>query len=103
MATWQAGTYRLYQYAGHLTGVKAVIRLEEQSGSHALHAYFTTQDPLPTNSVTEPFYFLYFPYDMFSPMMEMLREEKPIWVHAPDPYNVYIGTHQEPIGEDEGA
>lgn len=103
MATWQVGTYRLYQYAGNVSGTKAVIRLEEQNGPNALHAYFTTENPLPPNSVSGTFYFLYFPYDMFLPMMEMLREEKPIWVHALNQYNVYVGTHEEPIGEDEGA
>lgn len=102
MATWQAGTYRLYQYAGR-TGTKAVIRLEENGGSNALHAYFTTESPLPSNSVTGSFYFLYYPYDTFAAMMEMLREEKPIWVHALNANNVYIGTHEELIGEDEGA
>ena len=102
MATWQVGTYRLYQYAGKTNGAKAVIRLEEQGGSNALHAYFTTEDPLPQNNVSGSFYFLYFPYDMFLPMMEMLREEKPVWVHAMNQYNVYVGTGQEPIGEDEG-
>jgi hypothetical protein len=103
MATWQVGNYRLYQNAGITTGTKAVIRLEEQGGANALHAYFMTDDPLPQNNVNGSFYFLYFPYDMFLSMMEMLREEKPIWVHAYNQYNVYIGTHQEPIGEDEGA
>jgi hypothetical protein len=103
MATWEVGTYRLYQYAGHSSGIKAVIRLEEQGGPNALHAYFTTESPLPNNSVTGTFYFLYFPYDMFVSMMEMLREEKPVWVHAWNEYNVYIGTDQEPIGEDEGV
>jgi len=103
MATWQVGTYRLYQYAGRLTGTKAVVRLEEQGGPNALHAYFTTESPLPDSRVTGSFYFLYFPYDMFASVMEMLREEKPIWVHTLNQYNVYIGTHREPIGEDEGA
>jgi hypothetical protein len=102
MATWQVGTYRLYQYSGRATGIKAVIRLEEQGGVNALHAYFTTENPLPQDSVSGAFYFLYFPYDTFLSVMEMLREEKPVWVHALNEYNVYIGTHQEPIGEDEG-
>jgi hypothetical protein len=102
MADWQVGTYRLYQYAGRL-GTRAVIRLEEQGGPNALHAYFTTDVPLPNNDVSGTFYFLYFPYDMFASVIEMLREEKPIWVHASDANNVYLGTHEEPIGEDEGA
>jgi hypothetical protein len=102
MATWQVGTYRLYQYAGRNASTKAVIRMEEQGGANALHAYFTTETPIPANSVNGSFYFLYFPYDMFLPMMEMLREEKPVWVHALNAENVYIGTDQEPIGEDEG-
>ena len=74
MATWKAGTYRLYQYAGRTTGAKAVVRLEEQDGSKALHAYFVTDDPLPQNNVSGSFYFLYYPYDMFASMMEMLRD-----------------------------
>ncbi len=102
MATWQVGTYRLYQYAGNATGTKAVIRMEEQGGTNALHAYFTTQVPLPQNNVSGSFYFLYFPFDMFLPMMEMMREEKPVWVHALNQSNVYVGTDQEPVGEDEG-
>jgi|tagenome__1003787_1003787.scaffolds.fasta_scaffold20552895_2 hypothetical protein len=101
MATWQVGTYRLYLYAGRESG-RALIRMEEQGGPNALHASFTTEKPLPTNSVNGSFYWLYFPYDMFLPMMEMLREEKPVWVYALNAANVYIGTSQEPIGEDEG-
>lgn len=60
MAVWQAGTYRLYQYAGRENGTKAVIRLEESGGSHALHAYFTTTSPLPNNSVNGTFYMVIF-------------------------------------------
>jgi len=102
MAVWQAGTYRLYQYSGHSNGTKYVIRLEEEGGSHALHAYFTTTTPLPSNSIAGDFYFLYYPDDMFVAMMEMLREEKPIYVHEYGSSNIYIGTHAEPVGEDEG-
>lgn len=104
MATWQVGTYRLYQYAGRTSGTKYVIRLEEASGGsgYALHAYFQTTSPLPANSVSGTFYFLYFPTDMFEPMVDMLREEKPCWVYAPDAINTYIGTSNEPAGEDEG-
>jgi hypothetical protein len=75
---------------------------KNKGGSNALHAYFNTEVPLPNNSVTGSFYFLYFPYDMFASMIEMLREERPVWVHAFNASNVYIGTDQEPIGEDEG-
>src|SRR5262245_21287669 len=102
MATWQVGTYRLYQYAGRANATKAVIRPEEDGGPNALHAYFTTEVPLPQNTVSGSFYFLYYPFDMFASMMEMLREDKPAWVHALNQNNVYVGTHQEPVGEDEG-
>ena len=101
MATWQADTYRLYQYAGRESGTRYVIRLEEAGGTRALHAYFTTTSPLPSNSMTDSFYFLYYPHDMFSPMMEMLREEKPIYIHAYNENNIYVGTHEEPVGEEE--
>ena len=101
MATWEVGTYRLYQYSGREVGTKAVIRLEESGGSHALHAYFTTSSPLPSNTISGSFYFLYYPFDMFSTMMEMLREEKPIYVHEYGAANIYVGTHQEPVGEEE--
>ena len=102
MAMWQVGTYRLYQYSGRSSGIRHVIRLEELSGPHGLHAYFTTEIPLPNNSIAGDFYFLYFPDDMFAPMMEMLREEKPIYVHEYGVNNIYVGTHAEPVGEDEG-
>lgn len=101
MAVWEAGTYRLYQYAGREEGTRAVVRLEEAVGNHALHAYFTTASPLPQNNVNGDFYFLYYPYDTFASMMEMLREEKPVYVHAWNASNVYIGTHAEPVGEEE--
>lgn len=100
MASWQVGTYRLYQYATE-TGTKAVIRLEESGGSHALHAYFKNTSPLPSNSISGSFYFIYYPYDTFASMMEMLREEKPIYVHTSGSSTVYVGTHAEPVGEEE--
>ncbi len=53
-----------------------------------LHACFTTASP-----------FFYYPLDMFSMVMEMLREEKPIWVSLAGEESLYIGTHEEPVGE----
>lgn len=101
MATWRADSYRLYQYAGNGSNTKAVIRLEEKGGPHALHAYFRDSDTLPNNHVSGNFYFLYYSYDQFQPMMDMLRNEKPIYVHAFNALTVYIGTHREPVGEGE--
>lgn len=102
MPSWQASEYSIATFPGAQGGVRAAIRLEDQSGSNALHAYFTTEDPLPSNVLNANFYFLYYPHDMFLPMMEMVREEAPVWVHALDELNVQISTHEEPIGEDEG-
>ena len=39
---------------------------------------------------------------MFAPMMEMLREEKPVQVHIRGDNNVEIGTFEQPVGEDQG-
>ncbi len=97
--SWQVGTYRVYVYAGRPSN--GFIRLEEEGGNRAIHAYFMNQNPLPANSLSASFYFLYFSFDQFAPIMEMLREEKPIFVHAFNANNVHIGTHQEPIGEAE--
>ncbi len=36
---------------------------------------------------------------MFSTVIEMLREEKPIWVSLAGEESLYIGTHEEPVGE----
>ncbi len=43
--------------------------------------------------------FFYYPLDMVSMVMEMLREEKPIWVSVAGEESLYIGTHEEPVGE----
>jgi hypothetical protein len=77
-----------------------VIRLEESGGPKHAHLYFREGD-LPDNSISGAFYALYYPYEIFSVMMEMLREEKPIYVHEYGVHNIYVGTHQEPVGEEE--
>lgn len=101
MTAWKVRSYRIYQYAGRDSGTRAVIRLEREDGPDVVHACFTTASPLPKSSFSSSLQFFYYPFDMFAPMMEMLREEKPIWVYSEDEENLYIGTHDEPVGEAE--
>ena len=97
MGSWRVDTYRLYLYASRRS---AVIRLEEAGGPKHAHLYFREGD-LPGNSIAGAFYVLYYPYSFFPVMMEMLREEEPIYVHEYGVHNIYVGTHEEPVGEDE--
>ena len=97
MAVWQVDTYRIYMYASR--GKFGIIRLEESGGPKHAHLYFreTERD----NVISGNFYSLSYLFEAFPAMMEMLREEKPIYVHAYNVNNIYVGTHAEPVGEEE--
>jgi hypothetical protein len=43
----------------------------------------------------------YFYYDAWGPMVDTLRNEKPVWFFFDDYDNVIVKTGDEPIGEEE--
>lgn len=97
MTSWQVGKYRLYMYAS--TENLGVIRVEEKNGPRKAHLYF--REISQGNIISDDFYSLSYPYQTFQSVVDMLRNEKPIYVHMVNENNVYIGTHNEPIGEEE--
>lgn len=97
MAAWSVDGYRIYMYASR--GKYAVIRLAESGGPKYAFLHFQEQEQ--DNMITGNSYLLYYPFEAFPAMMEMLREEKPIYVHAYNVNNIYVGTCTEPVGEEE--
>jgi hypothetical protein len=62
------------------------------------------QMPLITSNFTQyVVYYLYFRLARFSDVMTMLKEEKPLYLAFNTDNQVgYIGTSNEPVGEQEG-
>jgi hypothetical protein len=106
---WEVATYKLFQYA---TGfryqnrpVKAMLVLEEAGGKREVYAYFTTETPIPNEIIAENRMIVWYEYDQFHPIMELLREEGPVYVHILDRTDrklLAIATDKEPVGEGEG-
>ncbi|HEC22012.1 MAG TPA: hypothetical protein ENI95_03735 [Chloroflexi bacterium] len=106
---WRVETYRLFQYAEGFRyqdrPVRALILLLEDGGDREVYAYFTEESPLPVEIVAENRIIVWYAYEQFAPVMEMLREEKPIYVHIlnrPDRQLLALTTAEEPVGEGEG-
>lgn len=98
---WQVESYLINQFAG--TGnTKAVMQLNKQGGAAGLIVYFNFDNSSPANNTSGPVPIAYMPYATFANMMQMVREEKPIYVQIWPSGITYVGTSQEPVGEDEG-
>ncbi len=66
--------------------------------------FFPDNVPLPANQNTVNGIYLYFRSSRFSDVMTMLKDEKPLYLYL-DTVNSsgYIGTGNEPVGEQEGV
>jgi hypothetical protein len=101
MNSWKVGSYSIYQLANRNANRPATIYLHEDSGSRMASLLFISEGPLPENKAAETRYDVYFHFDQFLSMMQMLREEKPIYFHYSDSKYAQVSTNPEPIGEAE--
>ncbi|MEM4725119.1 MAG: hypothetical protein QXP01_08925 [Candidatus Hadarchaeum sp.] len=105
---WRIRSYKLYQYAAGYRyrnrDIKALILLFEDGGPRKIFAYFTDQGTLPPNEIEGERYIGWYTYDQFGPVVEMLREESPIYAQvliAGDAPFLALATDAEPVGEGE--
>ena len=106
--SWQVGIYKLFQYAGGFAfrgrPAKAMIQLMEVGGEHNLFVYFTPDEPSSGIQTIDNKLIAWFAYDQFPAMVDMLRNEKPIYAHMLDSADgryLSIATTEEPVGEEE--
>lgn len=100
MPTWQVANYRLYFPSGHPDPhTMALVQLFDSTITNVVEIVFSTADPLPPNTNVRAFV----PFAAHASLVEMLREEGPVFVINPNNTTVFIvATSPEPIGEDEG-
>jgi hypothetical protein len=105
-SSWEVKAYYLLQRTGGGSQEedRAIIVLGGEAGTAmAAFVYFTTAAPLQVD-FWHPILgvmIMHCHYEQFAPMMEMLREERPIWVHPFGEGGHHISTMAEPIGESE--
>lgn len=95
--------YRYYQFSTRESSIKAVISCAA-TGGKTVYVYFDGADhPLAEARKNDNSYFLYYRYADMANVIDMLRNEKPIWmVYVPEgSNNSRISTSQEPVGEGE--
>lgn len=81
----------------------AAIVVEADDGNQ-YNLYFTANEVLPSNTIEESagVYLVFFPAASFHPMVELLREEEPMYVHYRDDASwLRLSTDEEPVGEAE--
>ncbi|NDJ54695.1 MAG: hypothetical protein GYB68_16630 [Chloroflexi bacterium] len=104
---WGIRTYKLFLYAGTYEvydhRVKGLIILNEAGGEREVYAYFTDGPPPEGLRIVNERYIVWYEFDQFHPLMEMLREEKPIYIQYFEGDRKYltIATAAEPVGEGE--
>jgi hypothetical protein len=99
---WLVQSYRLVLWSGTSGSIKAIIVLDGTGGYNAL-VLFLAGGAMPANYVNQNgSLVMHCTFDQFAPAMEMLREEKPIWVNELlfGWTSLYAGP--EPPGEEEG-
>ncbi|GJL53523.1 MAG: hypothetical protein NPIRA02_06550 [Nitrospirales bacterium] len=96
-------SYRYYQFSSRENVFKAVISCSA-SGGKTVYVYFDGgEHSLAEARKNGNSYFLYYRYADMANIIDMLRNEKPIWmVYVPEgSNNSRISTSQEPVGEGE--
>jgi len=84
--------------ASVLQGIEYVIENADDTdvANLSLSDSFST-GLLPENKASDTRYDVYFHFDQFLSMMQMLREEKPIYFHYSDSKYAQVSTNPEPI------
>jgi len=106
MPSFKIENYTLQQLcrSASTNGTRGVIRFHDDSGDLVIYAQFWKGATLPPIRVHNGIYYLYFAWDEYLPMVDMLRNEKPIYATVADSLTWgFITTREEPVGEDEMA
>ena len=98
---WQVESYVYYQMFNQ-GNVRAVIALKKSGGADGMYIYFMTGSPIPPPVLNLAVPIAYMAYETFANMIDMLREEKPIWADITSAGYGFVGTGNEPVGEAEG-
>jgi len=108
---YKINTYRAYSVSAKTPGYEntsAFITLFWGGNPHA-RLWFTKGDADPTLPNGEvdigvpPFYYVRFRGTQFSDVLDLLRNEKPVYLHWNDTSKgAFLATTKEPVGEEEG-
>jgi hypothetical protein len=101
----EVATYKVFAYAGPIgnAGVEASISLGIADGFAFLN-FFPEGMPLPPNrkSLPGPFFYVSYRSAQLGPILDLLRNEKPVRFFFRDETLVaYLTTADEPVGEEE--
>ncbi len=92
--------YTIEMYSGDIHAFRSKIHLVGAKFERA-QVNFTDTHPLPASSRSGGSAIHWYPFDAFAPMMEMLREEKPVWVFDWGS-GMSLSSSDQPPGEDQG-
>lgn len=100
----EIGTYQVLFYgnpAGSTNTSSADIHLNSTAGQRAATVrFYNPNSPPPNDSVINGIIFMYLPAAMFQGVLDVLRNEKPVFVTFTNNYG-YIHTLTENVGEDD--
>lgn len=98
-------TYQYYQFSTREDWTKAVCICFGPEGKAAYLYFQSGTQPLPAASKSGNNYYLYYRYSDMANVIDMLRNEKPIYLYyIPEgTNNSRISTTSEPVGEGEQA
>jgi hypothetical protein len=97
--------YTYYQFSGRdgSPGVFKAVAICFSGDGKTAYLYFDgTTTPLPEAHKNGNSYFLYYRYADMGNIIDMLRNEKPVYlIYMPDGPNSRVSTSSEPVGEGE--
>jgi len=101
MHSWKVKDYAVYQFAPASGTAPGFIHLYAEDSAHSLRMHFTQEVPVPNYNIVHGTYAtVWFSFEQFLPMLDMLRNEEAVYAHVESARNVSIGTR--PRLADEG-
>lgn len=103
--SFQVATYQYYNWSSRKTGKTNLIL--KGTGGETCSVWFSedaNQDLTPAHKIKEKYYAFYYHHYQLQHLIDMLRNEKPIFVYFNDDNgfnNSRISTTHEPVGEGE--
>jgi hypothetical protein len=97
--------YQYDLYASRETGKRAEMRLYEDGAGLIARIMFLAQNaPLPASEKEiDGTLLLYYAYDDLPQVLDILRNEKPLFLIWEEGLSAHLSTGPEPIGEGESA
>jgi hypothetical protein len=102
----ELATYAVYYFGKKTDNVKALIYAKDADNNLRAFLYFVENgaDLLSNSEVVStgvPWCRIWYHIDQFPAVIDILRNEKPVWVNYLSPTFAQIFTGSEPIGEGE--